>query len=338
MAGLRTDGEGTIDVIGLGNAIVDVLAHAEEADLTRLGLAKGSMTLVDEARMRELYKELGPAREVSGGSAANTIAAIASLGGRAAYVGRVRDDQLGEVFIHDMRASGVTFRTAPSKDGPATARSLIFVTPDAQRTMQTFLGACVELCPADVDEELVAASSVTYLEGYLWDKPDAKAACRKAADLCHRAGGRLALTLSDPFCVERWRGEFLDLVEHEVDILFANEAEITALFEVDTFDAAFQLARRRLRLAALTRGAKGSVIVNGDVVHIIDPHPVRRVVDTTGAGDLYAAGFLRGLTAGLGLAACGRLGSAAAASVLEAFGPRPNGSLRPLFDAVAGQA
>jgi sugar/nucleoside kinase (ribokinase family) len=330
-----TDAAGRIDVLGIGNAIVDVLAHAEETDLIRLGLAKGTMTLVDEGRMRALYKELGPAREASGGSAANTVAAVASLGGRGAYIGRVRDDQLGEVFAHDMRATGVVFRTPPSPDGPSTARSLIFVTPDAQRTMQTYLGACVELGPEDVDGELVRAASVTYVEGYLWDKPNAKAACRKAIELCHHAGGRLALSLSDPFCVERWRGEFLELLA-DIDILFANEAEITALFEAPTFDDAFQEARRRVRLAALTRGAKGSVIVKGEEVRIIDPAPVRRVVDTTGAGDLYAAGFLRGLTAGRDLATCGRLGSAAAASVLETYGPRPSGSLRMLFEAVAG--
>ena len=239
------------DLLGIGNAIVDVLAHTEESDVARLSLAKGTMTLIDEARMEALYAEMAPGREVSGGSCANTIAAFASLGGNGAYIGRVRDDQLGQVFTHDMRQGGVAFDVAPSPSGPPTARCLIFVTPDAQRTMQTFLGACVELGPEDVDEELVAAARITYLEGYLWDRPNAKAACRKAAAACHRSGGKLALTLSDPFCVERWRGEFKSLVEGEVDILFANEAEITSLYETNSFDAALDRVRQHVEVAAL---------------------------------------------------------------------------------------
>jgi sugar/nucleoside kinase (ribokinase family) len=294
------------------------------------------MTLVDLETNEFLYGQMGPAREVSGGSCANTMAAIASLGGRVAYIGRVRDDQLGHVFTHDMRAAGVTFRTPPTATGPATARSLIFVTPDAQRTMQTYLGACVELSPEDVDEALVAGARITYLEGYLWDRPEAKAACRKAADICHRAQRRLALTLSDPFCVDRWRAEFRELVEQEVDVLFANEMELMSLYETASFDDALQEVRHRVRFAALTRGPKGSVVMRGDEVHVIDAAPVDRLVDTTGAGDLYAAGFLRGLTAGLGLADCGRLGSRAAAAILGVYGPRATESLRPLFDALAG--
>jgi sugar/nucleoside kinase (ribokinase family) len=323
------------DVLGIGNAIVDVLARAEEADIDRLGLDKGIMTLVDEPRIQELYRELGPAHEISGGSAANTLAAVASLGGRGAYIGRVHADQLGEVFAHDMRAAGVTFETAPSRSGPATARCLIFVTPDAQRTMQTYLGACVELSPEDVDEALVAAAEVTYLEGYLWDRPAAKAAFEKAADVCHKAGRKLALTLSDPFCVDRWRGEFKTLVEQKVDILFANEAEITSLYEVDSFDTALQEVRRHVQFAALTRGPRGSVVVRGDEIHVIDPAPVEKLVDTTGAGDLYAAGFLRALTAGLDLGRCGRLGSAAAAAIIGIYGPRSPEPLRPLFDRIS---
>jgi sugar/nucleoside kinase (ribokinase family) len=337
---MRTAGPGPerLDVTGLGNAIVDVIAHAEDGLVAELGLEKGIMTLVDEARMEALYRRLGPAREMSGGSCANTMAAIAAMGGSAAYIGRVRDDQLGEVFAHDMRAAGVVFRTRPSPSGPATARCLIFVTPDAQRTMQTYLGACVELGPEDVDEDLVARSSVTYLEGYLWDRPSAKAACRKAADICRRSGGKLALTLSDPFCVDRWRGEFRELVAGEVDILLANEAEITSLYEVEDFEAALDRVRREVHIAALTRGAHGSVVVRGDELHRIEAIPPARLLDTTGAGDLYAAGFLRGLTAGLDLAACGRLASAAAARIIAQYGPRSEEPLLPLFERERRQA
>ena len=224
-------GRGRIDVLGIGNAIVDVVAYAEEALVARLGLARGTMTLVDEEQIELLYRRMGPAREVSGGSCANTMAALASLGAGAAYIGRVKDDALGRVFAHDIRAAGVIFESEPAPEGPVTARCLIFVTPDAQRTMQTYLGACVELGPENVDEDLVAQADITYLEGYLWDRPEAKAACRKAAEICHRHGGRLALTLSDPFCVDRWRAEFRELVEQQVDILFANEGEITSLYE-----------------------------------------------------------------------------------------------------------
>jgi sugar/nucleoside kinase (ribokinase family) len=328
--------DGRLDVTGLGNAIVDVIAHADEALLAELGLERGIMTLVDEPRIEQLYARLGPAREMSGGSCANTMAAIAALGGRAGYIGRVRDDQLGAVFAHDMRAAGVDFRTPPSPDGPATARCLIFVTPDAQRTMQTYLGACVELNPDDVDEDLVANAGITYLEGYLWDRPGAKAACRKAADICHGHGGRLALTLSDPFCVDRWREEFLELIRSEVDILFANEAEVTSLYQVGSFDAALERVRRDVGTAALTRGVKGSVVFSGDEFQVIDPVPPQRLVDTTGAGDLYAAGFLRGLTAGLGLAASGRLASAAAAQIIAQYGPRAEEPLLPLFEEARG--
>lgn len=326
------------DVLGLGNAIVDVLAAAEEADIGRLGLAKGIMTLVDEARSGALYDAMGPATEASGGSCANTMVGVASLGGRSAYVGRVKDDELGRFFAHDIGASGVHFANRPAAGGPATARSLIFVTPDAQRTMNTYLGACVELGPDDVDEALVRQASITYLEGYLWDRPEAKAACRKAADLCHAAGNKLALTLSDPFCVDRWRPEFRALVEGEVDILFANEAEITSLYEVAGLEEAVPAVRERVALAVLTRGATGSLIVRGDEVHEIAAVPPARLVDTTGAGDLYAAGFLRGLTAGLDLPQCGALASRAASAILAHFGPRPERPLRPLFEAVRGAA
>ena len=321
------------DVLGIGNAIVDILAYADEAKIEELDLARGAMTLVDAERSDFLYRHMGPAREVSGGSCANTMAAVAALGGRAAYIGRVRDDQLGRFFTHDIRAAGVAFRSAPSPTGPATATSMIFVSPDGQRTMNTYLGACVELGPEDVEEELVASAAITYLEGYLWDRPEAKAACRKAAGICHAAGNRLALTLSDAFCVDRWRAEFRELVENEVDILFANEGELASLYEVDSFDEALQAVRRHVRFAALTRGPKGSVVVRGDELHVIDAAAPARVLDTTGAGDLYAAGFLRGLTLGLDLAACGRLASACAAEIIAQYGARAERPLLPLIEA-----
>ena len=325
-----------LDVLGLGNAIVDVIATvADDGLLAELDLVKGSMTLVDAGRMARLYDRMGPAREVSGGSCANTMAAIASLGGRAGYIGKVRADQLGEVFGHDIRAAGVTFRTPPSPDGPPTARCLVFVTPDAQRTMATYLGACVELGPDDVDEDLVAGAAVTYLEGYLWDRPAAKAACLRAAGIAHRHGRRVALCLSDSFCVDRWRDEFLDLIDGHVDVLIANEAEITSLYRVGDFEAALERTRRLCPLAALTRGPRGSVVVRGEEIHAVAAAPVPRVVDTTGAGDLYAAGFLYGLTAGMDLAACGRLGSLAAGRIITHYGARPETPLAPLVGEAA---
>jgi sugar/nucleoside kinase (ribokinase family) len=334
--GLAGKGGDRHDVLGIGNAIVDILAYADDALVDELGLARDAMSLIDEERSAFLYDRMGPGREVSGGSCANTIAAVASLGGAGAYIGRVRDDQLGRFFTHDIRAAGVTFRNRPSTSGPSTATSMIFVTLDGQRTMNTYLGACVELGPDDVEPELVAGAGITYLEGYLWDRPEAKAACRKAAAVCHEAGKRLALTLSDAFCVDRWRGEFRELVENQVDILFANEGEITSLYEVDDFDAALQEVRRHVRFAALTRGPKGSVVVRGDEVHVVDAVPPARLVDTTGAGDLYAAGFLHGLTLGLPLAACGRLASACAAEIIAQYGARAERPLLPLVARARG--
>jgi sugar/nucleoside kinase (ribokinase family) len=331
-------GDGRFDVVGIGNAIVDIVAYADDALVEELGLVRAAMTLVDEARMDFLYRRLGPAREISGGSCANTMAAIADMGGRAAYIGRVRDDQMGEIFAHDIRAAGVAFRNAPSRSGPATARCVIFVTPDAQRTMNTYLGACVDLSPEDVDEAMVRSARIAYLEGYLWDKPDAKAACLKAAEIAHKAGGKLALTLSDSFCVDRWRAEFRLLVERHVDILFANESEITSLYEAPDFDTALQEARGHVDLAVLTRSAKGSVVARGEEAHVIDAVPPARVLDTTGAGDLYAAGFLRGLTAGLDLASCGRLASACASKIIEQYGARSEQPLLLLYEKAANGA
>jgi sugar/nucleoside kinase (ribokinase family) len=322
----------THHVLGLGNAIVDVIAEADDRALERIDLAKGTMTLIDQARMRELYEGMGPAVEMSGGSCANTMAALAALGAKAAYVGKVQDDQLGEVFRHDLRATGVDFRTPPLQDGPATARCLIFVTRDAQRTMATYLGACVELGPDDVDEAQVAAAGIVYLEGYLWDRPGAKAACLKAAELAHRHGRQVALTLSDPFCVDRWRAEFADLIAHHVDILIANEAEICSLYGANELREAAEMVRSQVRVAALTCGGDGSLLVTTDRAERIEAAAIERVVDTTGAGDLYAAGLLYGLAHELPLAACGRLGSLAAAEVLGHYGARATRPLAPLIE------
>jgi len=322
-----------LDVIGFGNAIVDVIAEADDRLLERLELARGTMTLIERERMAALYDRMGPAVEMSGGSCANSMAALASLGARVAYVGKVQNDQLGEVFAHDIRASGVEFRTPPLERGPPTARCLVFVTPDAQRTMATYLGACVELGPDDVEEAQVAAARTVYLEGYLWDRPDAKAACLKAAEIAHRHGRRVALTLSDPFCVARWRHEFADLISQHVDVLIANEAEICGLYGANDLEQAIDLVRGQVEVAALTCSADGSVLVAGRATERIAAAPVARVVDSTGAGDLYAAGLLYGLTHDLPLAACGRLGSLAAAAVLDQLGARPEHPLAALVDA-----
>jgi sugar/nucleoside kinase (ribokinase family) len=322
------------DVLGLGNAIVDVIAETDERALERLDLAKGTMTLIDRARMTRLYAGMGPAIEMSGGSCANTMAALAWLGARAAYVGKVQADQLGEVFRHDIRAAGVDFRTPPLRHGPPTALCLVFVTRDAQRTMATYLGACVELGPDDVDEAQVAAAAIVYLEGYLWDRPGAKAACLKAAEIAHRHGRRVALSLSDPFCVDRWRAEFTDLVARHVDILIANEVEICSLYGTNELAQAADLVRGQVQIAALTCSADGSVLVSHGDTHRVPAAPVAAVVDTTGAGDLYAAGLLYGLARNLPLPACGRLGSLAAAEVLGHFGARAKRPLAPLVAAV----
>jgi sugar/nucleoside kinase (ribokinase family) len=322
--------EAAFDVIGVGNAIVDVIAQADDGFLACNGLEKGIMTLIDADRARALYDAMGSAIESSGGSAANTLAGIASLGGRGAYIGKVRDDQLGGAFSHDLRAIGVDYRTAAASGGPPTARCLIFVTPDAQRTMQTYLGISVELGMAEIDGEAIRAASVTYLEGYLFDREAAKQAFVHAAETAHAAGRKVALTLSDPFCVNRHRDSFRHLVEGHVDILFANEAEIVALYETASFDSALQRVRGHCEIAALTRSEKGSVVATAGEVHVVDAQRVSKVMDTTGAGDLYAAGFLFGLTQGRPLAECGRIGSIAAAEVIQHYGARPETSLSRL--------
>jgi sugar/nucleoside kinase (ribokinase family) len=321
------------DVTAIGNAIVDVLAQADDALLAAHNLPKGAMNLIDADTAERLYGIMAAGIESSGGSAGNTIAGIAALGGRGAYIGKVADDQLGEVFTHDIHAVGVAYDTRPLTGSLPTARSLIFVTPDAQRTMQTFLGACTQLGPEDVNMDFITSSKVVYLEGYLWDLPRAKAAMRDAALKAQESGVKVSLTLSDAFCVARFRDEFLELTEQYVDILFANESEILALYQVSDFDAALKQVRNHCEVAALTRSEKGSVVVNGDEVHVIDAVKGVKVVDTTGAGDAYAAGFLYGYTQGHDLAACGRLGGAMAAHVISHYGGRPQGDMK----AVAAQ-
>jgi sugar/nucleoside kinase (ribokinase family) len=316
-----------LDVVGIGNAIVDVLANTNEAFLARHGLVKGAMTLIDAERALDLYREMEERVECSGGSAANTVVGIVSLGGRAAYIGKVRDDPLGHVFRDDIRDAGVAFGTEPALEGPPTGRCLVLVTDDAQRTMQTFLGASATLTPADVDEETIERARITYLEGYLWDPPPAKQAFLRATEIAHRAGRKVALSLSDAFCVERHRAEFRELVERHVDILLANESELVALYEVEEIDRAVLLLAGECETAAVTRGAEGSIVVQGGATFSVAAEPVERAVDTTGAGDLYASGFLFGLTRGLGPERCGRLGSLAAAEIITHFGARPEAPL-----------
>jgi sugar/nucleoside kinase (ribokinase family) len=318
------------DVLGIGNAIVDVIARADDAFLARHDLTKGSMMLIDEARADALYGAMGSAVEVSGGSCGNTMAGIASFGGKGAYIGKVRDDQLGRVFGHDLKAIGVSFATPAATAGPATARCLISVTPDAQRTMSTYLGACTGLGPADIDTALVAAAQVTYVEGYLWDAPEAKKAVLKAFDAAHAAGRKVSITLSDAFCVGRYRDEFRALIRDQVDILFGNESEITSLYEVDSFETALDMTRKEAKIAALTRSEKGSVVIEGGETHAVPAMPVAKVFDTTGAGDLYAAGFLFGFTHGKPLAECARLGGIAAAEIISHVGARPEKPLKEL--------
>ena len=318
------------DVLGIGNAIVDVITHADDAVIDRLGLNRGTMTLIDADTAARLYDEMGPGIEVSGGSAANTIAALASLGGQGAFIGKVSSDQLGTIFRHDITALGIRFLAEPAKDGTPTGRCLIFVTPDAQRTMQTFLGVSAELAPRDIDEAAVASARITYLEGYLWDRPDAKDAFRKAAQVAHEAKRLVALSLSDPFCVDRHRADFRTLVEHHVDVLFANEDEIVSLYGEHSFDAALQQVRHHCWIAALTRSEKGSVIVSNNEVHIVDAEPVGAVVDSTGAGDAYAAGFLFALTQERDLVTCARVGGVCAAEVIGHMGARAETSLAKL--------
>jgi len=318
------------DVLGIGNAIVDVISPVEDSFLTDNNLVKGSMQLIDVAQAQNLYDLMGPATEVSGGSAANTVAGLASFGNKAAFFGKVKSDQLGKVFRHDISASGVSFETPGANLGPETARCLILVTPDGERTMNTYLGACIEFGPEDIDETTIRDSKVTYMEGYLWDPEQAKLAFLKAAEIAREAGREVSLSLSDSFCVDRHRSSFLELIRRDVDILFANEDEIKSLYQVESFDEALQAVRKDCKLAALTRSGAGSVIVSDDEVHVVEARKVEKLIDTTGAGDLYAAGFFAGYTNGKNLAQCAQLGALAASEIISHIGARPQENLRDL--------
>jgi len=319
------------DTTCIGNAIVDVLAKIEDDFLLQENLVKNSMNLIDEERAEDLYSKMGTAVEISGGSAGNTAAGVASLGGRSNYIGKVRNDQLGAIFAHDIQAIGVNFETAKSEEGAATARSFILVTPDAHRTMNTYLGACVELGPEDIDPAMIAGSEVTYMEGYLWDPEGGKAAFRKAAQISHEASKRVSLTLSDSFCVGRYRDEFIDFIEGGVDILFANEDEIKSLYQTDNLAEAIAAVREKVEIACVTRSKEGSVIIQGEATLDIEADTSIEVVDTTGAGDLYASGFLFGFTNGYSLADSGRIASLAAAEIISHIGARPEVSLKELI-------
>ncbi|KQV44455.1 MULTISPECIES: adenosine kinase [unclassified Rhizobium] len=316
------------DVLTVGNAIVDIIARCDDAFLVHNGIIKSAMNLIDGDRAELLYSRMGPALEASGGSAGNTAAGVASLGGRAAYFGKIASDQLGDIFTHDIRAQGVHFETKPLPSAPPTARSMIFVTPDGERSMNTYLGACVELGPEDVEADVVAEAKVTYFEGYLWDPPRAKDAIRECARIAHANGREVAMTLSDSFCVHRYRAEFLDLMRSgTVDIVFANRAEALALYETEDFGLALDSIAKDCKLAAVTMSEEGSIVVRGDERVRVEATEIEDLVDTTGAGDLYAAGFLFGYTTGRSLADCGKLGSLAAGIVIEQIGPRPMISL-----------
>lgn len=324
-------------LLTIGNALVDILAPSSEEfvneQMEKHGINRNSMNLIDQKRALELYGDMGPATEASGGSAGNTMAAYASFGGNGAYIGKVGKDQLGEVFRHDLKAMGVNHPTAPAETGTATGRCMILITPDGDRTMNTFLGAAVELGPDDIDEQLVRDSAVTYLEGYLFDPPMAMEAFYKAAKIAHEAGRKVSLSLSDPFCVGRHRAAFRDLIEGHIDILFANEEEAKSLYEVETLEEVYPILSKKCEIVAITRSEKGSVILNGESVTEVNAVPVAKVVDTTGAGDVYAAGFLFGYTEGKDMAECGRLGSIAAAEVISHVGPRPLVVLKELMAA-----
>jgi sugar/nucleoside kinase (ribokinase family) len=318
------------DVAGLGNAIMDVIAAVDDQFLLDHGIAKGAMTLIDEFRAQELHKALHNSVQAAGGSAANTMAGIASLGGSAVFLGKVRDDVLGARFRESLKSLGVAYTTAPAANGSSTASSMIAVTPDGQRSMNTYLGACREMMPADVDTGEIAAAKILYIEGYLWDTDDAKDASRKAIRAAKDAGAQIALSLSDSFCVGRFRDEFLALMQQGLDIVFANEDEAKSLFETEDFAIVTEKMTAWGGLAAITRSAQGCVVIKGTEIHAVPAAAVAKVIDTTGAGDLFAAGFLFGLAQGKGLADCGRLGALAAAEVISHYGARPEVSLKDL--------
>ena len=321
------------DVLAIGNAIVDIIAKCDDAFLAEQDIAKGGMTLIDMARAEQLYSDMGPAIETSGGSAGNTAAGIASFGGKVAYIGKVADDHLGKIFRHDIKAIGVDYDTPPLDQGEMTARSMILVTPDGERSMNTYLGACAKLSSKDIDADLVAQSKITYFEGYLWDPAEAKDAIREAARIAHENDRLVAMTLSDAFCVDRYRDEFLELMRSgAVDICFANDGELKSLYQTSDINSAIDAIRKDCNLAIVTMGADGSMIVTREKTGSVDAQPIDELVDTTGAGDLYAAGFLFGLTDGRELGECAVLGSAAASEVIQHIGPRPQVSLKELAE------
>ena len=328
---MRANPDLPLDVVGVGNAIVDVISTVPEGFLEEHGLVKGAMTLIDTERATSLYAAMPPGIETSGGSAANTMAGVASLGGRSTYIGKVRDDQLGEVFAHDTRNGGVAFDIPFATEGEPTARSLIQVTPDGERTMNTFLGISAYLSPRDIDQEMVESAALTYCEGYLWDRDEAKDAIRHAMMIASEAGRIVSLTLSDSFCVDRHRDEWMNLLDDRVDLVFANEAEVCAMFETDDFDSAAQQIADMVEVAALTRSSKGSVVMNNGERLDVPATPVEQVVDATGAGDLYASGFIYGLSLGVSLERCAELGSIAAGEVISHIGPRPHVQLSTLI-------
>ncbi|HLW92929.1 MAG TPA: adenosine kinase [Roseiarcus sp.] len=320
-----------IEVLGLGNSLVDLFAHAEDDFLVAEAMQKGAMTLIDEARAETLYKRMGPATIISGGSAANTIVGVRSLGVASAYIGKVKADELGRAFIHDIRTSGVKFDVKPATDGPATGRCLSFVTPDGERTMNTYLGASQLLSPSDLDENLVREARIVYLEGYMWDRPAAKETFQKAARIAHAAGARVALTLSDSFCVDRFRSEFLDLIRTGlVDTIFANTEEVHSLYQTADFATALEALRAEGALGVVTRSERGSIIVEGEGTFEVPAFPIDRLIDTTGAGDLFAAGFLAGMARDAGHVKSAQLGALAAAEVIQHLGARPQVRLADL--------
>ncbi len=312
----------SVQLLGISNAIVDVLAHVDEAFLEKVGVPRGSMTLIDEARAHEIYDMMGPATEMSGGSVANTVAGFAILGGSASYIGRVKDDQLGEIFIHDMRSLGVDVRTAPAKDGASTARSHILIDPDGQRTMNTYLGACTELGVADVTEETVGTPKVILLEGYVWDIPEGPALAGEAIRIARKNGSSIALSLSDSYCVERHRDAYAKVVRDDVDMIFADDDEVMALYEVDSFEDVLSAIDGSENIFIMTRSEKGSVIVQGDTKIVQEANPIKQLIDTTGAGDAYAAAFLYGWANDKPLEECARLGTHVATSVIQQLGGR----------------
>ena len=321
----------TNDVIGVGAAIVDIIARVDDEVLSDQGLSKGAMTLVDEAGSSAIYNALGETLERSGGSGANTIAALGALGRKVAFIGKRRDDEFGKIFAHDIRATGTTFDAPAATTGEATARCLVMVTPDAERTMATYLGVSGDLGPDDIDEATISGGGILYLEGYLWDKPAAKDAFRRASEIAHKAGRKVALSLSDAFCVDRHRDSFREIVANDIDILFANESELLSLYETEDFDAAIESVAKDVAIAAVTRGPDGAVIVSGDERIVVPALPVAALVDTTGAGDLFAAGFLNGLATGEPLATCGTMGCTAANVVIQILGARCTDALKAKF-------